>query len=307
MQLPENVAILGDPHLGRKFKTGVPLHRMGDRERMQWADFEHQVMNPGRVRWHVNMGDLFDKFVVAPEIVLRAARIYERAAAAHLDVGFIVIRGNHDVSRDTAKKSSFDLFTMLVAHIPNITVIDEVAEIDGFGFVPYDAFIPVADQVAQLSNGLEAVFMHHDFADWGGDHVIPTAALAEKDISLVIDGHDHLRRTEKRHGVTVEIVGSMQPFTHAEDPDGGLYITCHLEELPDDCSDVNVRVLLREGETLPDDVDCLSLTAKRVTNEDETLEVDTSEFESLSLGQMLADALDGLSIKDQLMEAFENA
>jgi len=303
----DNFKLMGDPHLSKRFKTGVSLDRVGEREASVWKDFRENLMSPGGVDFHVCMGDLFDKFVVPPEILLKAFSIYQEAASARRDVEFIVIRGNHDVSRDTSKKSSFDLFTLLVEEEPNITVINEVKVIGQYGFVPYCPFSPVEDQVKQLPDSLEILFMHHDYADWGGDHVIPTQLLKKKKILLVVDGHDHLARTEKRHGVTVKIVGSLQPFTHAEDGTGEFYKTVTLADLEDlDTENLNIRVLLREGETLPADLDCLSLTAKRITDEDEKIEVDTSEFETLDLKQMLANALDGLTIKDQLMEEFEN-
>lgn len=303
--LPSNVAVLGDPHLGRKFKTGVPLHRMGDREKQVWAQFEEELFSHDAYI-HVNMGDLFDKFVVAPEVVLRAAEIYARAAAEKGTL-FVILEGNHDVSRDSARKSSFDLFAELVADIDNIMVVRErAATFDGFGFVPYHPFKPTAELVAELPDGLEAVFGHWDIQDWGGDNVIPTQLLAEKQIPLAISGHDHLARTERRHGVNIIVTGSMQPYTHAEDNTGEFYQTVSLAELEGmDVQDKNIRVLLKEGETLPDDIDCLSIIAKRVTDPDEKIEVDTSEFEGLDLADMLSVALDGLSCREELLEKFK--
>ncbi|NRB16124.1 MAG: hypothetical protein HRU33_00755 [Rhodobacteraceae bacterium] len=163
-------------------------------------------------------------------------------------------------------------------------------------------------RVAELPNGLQAVFGHWDIQDWGGDNVIPTKLLKKKKIKLAISGHDHLAREETRDGVQIIVTGSMQPYTHAEDPAGGWYVTVKLDELEGlYVTHKNVRVLLKEGESLPTDLDCLSLIGKRITDEDEEIKVDTSDFDSLDLGQLLARALDGLSIKDQLMEEFSNA
>jgi hypothetical protein len=53
------------------------------------------------------------------------------------------------------------------------------------------------------------------------------------------------------------------------------------------------------------DLDCLSLTAKRVTDEDDKVTVDTSEFESLEIPVMLSSVLDGLSCRDAIMAKFE--
>ena len=307
MSLPENVVVLGDPHLGRRFKTGVPLHRIGEREEMVWTQFEAELAaHNGDV--HVNMGDLFDKFVVAPEVVLRAADIYLRTAKNLKGRTFVILMGNHDVSRDSSKASSFDLFTQLVAGVKNIKVVrDKAIVLNGFGFVPYHPFKPTAELVAELPDDLKAVFGHWDIVDFGGDNVIPTKLLADKGVKLAISGHDHVARTETRHGVKVIVTGSMQPYTHAEDPEGKFYRTVYLEDLENipDATNLNIRVLLREGETLPDTFDSLSLTAKRVTDEDDDVQVDTSQFESLDLRGLLGAALEGLLCKDLMLAQFE--
>lgn len=309
MPLPLDVTVLGDPHLGKKFRTGVPLHRIGDREAMVWGNFQASLRSHnGSI--HVNMGDLFDKFVVAPEVVLRAAEIYRSAAKDLSSCTFIVLMGNHDVSRDSTKASSFDLFEQLVAGVKNIKVVrgdKPFVYQKRLGFVPFHPFKPTEELVAQLPSGLEAVFGHWDIVDFGGNNVIPTKLLAEKGLPLAISGHDHVARTETRHGVEIIVTGSMQPYTHAEDPDHDFYRTVTLDELKNipDLTNLNVRVLLREGEVLPDDIDCLSLTAKRVGNDDEDMTIDTAQFESLDLRTMLGSVLEGLLCKDTLLAQFE--
>ncbi|MDB2578953.1 metallophosphoesterase [Tateyamaria sp.] len=309
LSLPDDVTVMGDPHLGRKFKTGVPLHRVGDREAAQWAQFEHELMSC-ETPYHVNMGDLFDKFVVAPEVVLKAAEIYKHAAADHPNTMYFILEGNHDRAKDSSKASSFDLFAQLVAGIWNIFVVSDgvVNWENRFGFVPYHPFRPTSELVEELPGGLDAIFGHWDIQDWGGDNVIPTKLMKQKKVKLAVSGHDHLAREERRDGVPIIVTGSMQPYTHAEDDTGEFYKTVTLEQLAEiDATNLNVRVLLKEGESLPAELDCLSLTAKRITNEDDKIEVDTSDFDSLDLGQMLARALEGLSIADTLMEAFNDA
>lgn len=307
--LPDDVTVMGDPHLGRKFKTGVPLHRVGDREAAQWEQFANELWSC-ETKYHINMGDLFDKFVVAPEIVLEAVRIYKQAAHYNPDTIYVVIEGNHDRAKDSTKKSSFDLFANLVVDVPNIAVVQEAGMLIGskMAALPYHPFRTAEEILDETPGNLDVVFGHWDIQDWGGDNVIPTKLMAQRGIKLAVSGHDHLAREEKRDGVNIIVTGSMQPFTHAEDADGDLYVTVTLAELEGmDVLNKNVRVLLKEGESLPTDLDCLSLTAKRITNEDDKIEVDTSDFDSLDLGQMLARALDGLTIKDQLMGEFSEA
>jgi len=304
MQL-KDVTVLGDPHLGRRFKTGVPLHRIGEREKFQWQDFETSLSSVNSP-FHINMGDLFDKRIVSPEIVLGAAQAYGQAAENNPHTTFVVIMGNHDVSRDVDQASSFDLFEALVSGYRNIVVVKGTPRVLGnYGFVPYSPFRPTTELVRDLPDGLTAVFGHWDIQDWGGDNVIPTKLLKKKKIPLAISGHDHLAREEKRDGVQIIVTGSMQPYTHAEDPESEWYITVTLEELETtDALCKNVRVLLREGEVLPDDLDCLSLTAKRITEENEAVEVDTSDFENLDLSQLLANALGNLSCTEELLQCY---
>lgn len=296
---------MGDPHLGRKFRTGVPLHRIGDREDSVWEDFEQSLMtvNTGL---HICMGDLFDKFSVPPEVVLRAYRIYREAAEHHPDTTFFILRGNHDVSRDTTRGSSFDLFTELVRNISNVHIIDQVTHFQDYGFVPFDAFSSAEDQVRELPDDLDAVFMHHDFVDFGGSHVIPTKLLASKGNTVVVNGHDHLARSEKRHGVDVHMTGSLQPYTHAEDDNQHWYVTISLDELSEyDVTNKNVRVILQEGEDLPADLDCLSLIAKReLSGAEDVLDQDTTDFDTFDIKTALSEALHP-SVREELMEKFD--
>lgn len=297
--------VLGDPHLGRKFETGVPLHRRGDREQMQRQKFIDSLMN-AKAEVHVTMGDLFDKFVVPPEVVLFAADAYMRAADENPNTLYVVLRGNHDVSRNADKASSWDIFCALVYPHANIWAIDEhPVEHEGMLFIPYDPFNYDHLEV-HLHAGISLVFSHFDIVDFGGHNVIPTKLFAKHGIGLVVNGHDHLARVERRDDVEIVVTGSMQPYTHGEDTVGELYVTTTLEALSHlDVTNKNVRVLLKPGETLPDGLDCLSLTAKRLAD-DEDRTVDTEEFDTLDLDEMLGLSLDGLSIKDSVLSFFKD-
>jgi len=86
----------------------------------------------------------------------------------------------------------------------------------------------------------------------------------------------------------VQAVGSMQPYTHSEDPDGLLYVTKTLEEYqeavdkdPQAFHHNCLRILLKQGEELPDDIDCLQFTYKVVKEdgEQEELEVKMEDFD----------------------------
>ena len=99
--------LLGDPHLGRTFVHGVPLHRRGEREAMLWRDFA-QSLSSVAAPLHICMGDLFDRAVVSYDTIVSAARLYMHAAAKFPQTKFIILRGNHDTSRDADKVSAFE-------------------------------------------------------------------------------------------------------------------------------------------------------------------------------------------------------
>ena len=97
--------LIGDPHLGRVFKTGVPTHRLGDRERLVEEQFYAEISDRTSVPVII-MGDLFDKYSVPESLVLWTADKLNEAAEWKK---IYVLRGNHDLSRDEEKRGSFDV------------------------------------------------------------------------------------------------------------------------------------------------------------------------------------------------------
>jgi hypothetical protein len=84
-----------------------------------------------------------------------------------------------------------------------------------------------------------------------------------------VTGHWHLEGDYVVDGIDVSCTGSLEPYTHAEDPNGEIYVSLTLEQLeardPAELRDKAVRVFLREGEELPIGLDCLQLTGKRIS------------------------------------------
>jgi hypothetical protein len=80
----------------------------------------------------------------------------------------------------------------------------------------------------------------------------------------------------------------MQPYAFGEEAEEDMYRTVTLEQLNtwlatpeserDDPRLRCIRVVLKAGEVLPEDVDCLQLTTKREGQEDEELDVSFAEF-----------------------------
>jgi hypothetical protein len=87
---------------------------------------------------------------------------------------------------------------------------------------------------------------------------------------------------------------------------GSAWHLCLAELYKHDLTDMNVRVLLEEGETLPTYLNCLSLTGKRVASEGEE-EISMADFEGLDLNQQLSKALEENPMAEKIMQFFEGA
>ena len=208
--------LIGDPHLGRVFKTGVPTHRLGDRERLVEEQFYAEISDRTSVPVII-MGDLFDKYSVPESLVLWAADKLNEAAEWKK---IYVLRGNHDLSRDEEKRGSFDVLEKLC---PNVVFVKGVWEIqleNGYlALFGYDAFKSATELANQLTVNCNylAAFGHYDLTSHGSDfNLVPTEVFAALKIPTVYTGHIHRAQTIERHGVTVHAVGSMQPYAHGE-------------------------------------------------------------------------------------------
>lgn len=317
------VTWLGDVHLDKKFRTGVPLHRLGEREAMVWQQFE-ETLAKCEDPLLVQVGDLFDQYSVSETAVLKAAGLYKFYATHNPHRKFVIYRGNHDASRDVSKKSSFDVFAELMEGTPNVFVFrDTVATltVEGrdYGFLPWHPF-KTAEQLAfdliseTRGKKLEAVFCHCDVESFGGsgDNLIPTKILSQI-TDTVVTGHIHIPDAYRVDSVNVIITGSMQPYSHGEDLTGQLYKSLTLEEFNNSdmelWKNMNVRILLQPGEVLPAAIDCLSFIGKTISAISEEDEEDDSEFEvgfdSFNMDQLFSDALRERQVGNEVSQQIE--
>lgn len=281
------------------FKTGVPQHRLGERERLQFAAFE-QLLNE-KADITVIMGDLFDKFNVPAEVTIATAIALVKAAAADPAKMIVILKGNHDLARDGTKRSSFDLLTHIV-RATNVIFVDQVREFTygdlRFLAVPYNAFY-MGEEV--LDDFIENQWdqRRYDFTvgHWDLDiiagktphNLIPVEQL-RKLCRHAYTGHVHvpeIRDYEAEAGespFTIYCTGSMQPYSFAEDPKQEIYITEDLrrfERMKDHSmfKDKCLRLIMVPEETLPE-VDCLQLVPKFIGREDiEDLQVELLDFD----------------------------
>lgn len=304
------VALLGDPHLGKAFLHGTPLHRRGEREEMQRLDFEKSLNDVQGCIAHVMMGDLFDKWTVPYTIIYEAAQAYLKAAAENPLVTYVILQGNHDASRDLERVSAFKLFAGLVRRVRNIIVVDEkvgrlqVEDTLRLTFVPWHPVHNAADMVEQgkdLILGSHAVFGHWDvLAAFATDNMLPAAQLKELGVQRAITGHDHNKRDMEIDGLPITITGSMQPYSFAEDTTGEFYITLtklQLETIQIDLRNKCVRVLLAEGEFIDKPIDCLQFKAQKIGelefDDDTALNV---EFEGFDIEKLFEETMEELKV-----------
>lgn len=289
--------LIGDPHLGRAFKTGVPTHRLGGREEGVLDQFVSEILSGNEPT--MIMGDLFDKYSVDESLLISVADILNHAIGRKK---VYVLRGNHDESRDEAKRGSFDVLERLCPNVVFVKGIYEIQLENGYlALFGYDAFKSATELANQLTVNCNylAAFGHYDLTSHGSDfNLVPTEVFAALKIPVAYTGHIHRAQTIERHGVTVHAVGSMQPYAHGEQAEGDpLYQTLTLDEFnarnPEDFLDVNLRILLKGDEVFDTQLDCLSLVFKHIANDEaEPLDVAYDSFDS---DNILTECLDGVS------------
>jgi DNA repair exonuclease SbcCD nuclease subunit len=283
------IKLLGDPHLGRIFTHGVPLHNRGKREIMMWNQFTEHVATSKKYDMHICMGDLFDKSVVPYNVIRRAAEVYINAAEYCTDTTFVVLKGNHDWMRDLEMPSAFDIFAKIVAPYKNIICVSLPRVINGIAFFPWHPTMTSKEMVARVTkeifdNKCTVAYGHWDLESFGGSdlNLVPTNELKSVGITEIFNGHIHKAQELVRDDIKISVVGSMQPYAHGEESDESLYVTRKLGDLgdPDQYRNRYLRVVLSRGESLDVDVDCLQLTIKREgETESDTPAITLGEFD----------------------------
>lgn len=321
MLVPEikGVTFLGDVHLGRKFIEGVPLHRRGEREEAVWKQFENELKGCTS-GIHIQVGDLFDSFDVDNATLLRAAEIYLSAARLNTNTTYIVIRGNHDASRNTNKVSSFDLFGLIVkdrVHVVSTPhVLTHQPGGQTIGLMPWDPFSSAEEQAQRLETyegKLDFVVCHCDLESYGGStyNVLPYDTLS-KVTDVVVTGHDHIRRDFQHGSLHVYVTGSMQPYSHGEDPNHTLYKTVTVQELaampPEEIKNSYIRLALYPGDVPPEPPDALGFSIKVMglkSLDDEAPDINVG-FESFDTANLFKQVMEELKVSPAIIsEALE--
>jgi hypothetical protein len=126
---------------------------------------------------------------------------------------------------------------------------------------------------------------HWDLVDYGGDtgHLCPASELRKHGVQNIYSGHWHLAGDYDVDGVNVKCTGSMQPMTHAEDPEGKMYVTLTYDEYireDIDLTDKYVRVIVGAGEDVSPPETCLGFKVQVKEQEPEEQErVNLGDFD----------------------------
>lgn len=324
------LGIIGDVHLGKSFKTGVPKDRLGEREEKIYQKFVHLLKRD--VDYVVVVGDLFDKIRVSNYILYKLINTIEEEAKRSPNKKIIILNGNHDMPKDVDVISSFILLKRYFQSIfyKNVFIItdhqDKCLHIEEnnnitFYFSPYNPYISLDDEDIDLEINTDHTvisFGHWETIDFGSDHYIdrcvPNKVL---DVSnLVVTGHCHKPSLTVLKDIPVYTVGSIEPLAFNEEipSDGNLYVTLklqdYLEKVQKDSEyfkDSSVRLLIEASDSLPDMYPCLSRTFKNITTpaitvtdqSSKDVEIDTSP---LSFHKEFIAYLDSTPIDDDMSD-----
>ena len=292
----ENVSVISDTHFGRTFKEGISLDRRGEYEAKILDDFGEFLLHP-QTNIVVHAGDLFDTPEVNYEVLLKVYSKIRNAALENPLVCYYFIAGNHDLNRDDSKNEhcSFRLLQILLKTeknvefvLENLVVRRDNAVIDLF---PWD-----------YKNEEFKVFPEANYVIGHFNDPVPEVIANFKGIKL--SGHFH-----KRH-LTADgtfFVGSFYPIAFGEESDDSEMITLTLNQYEnmnnEELKNKRVRILLKEGETLPVEHDCLQLIGKKVSEEKE-VNLKVTQCEDCDFKQMFFECLKDCKLRDELWTAY---
>ena len=292
----ENVSVITDTHFGRTFKEGVSLDRRGEYEAKILDDFGEFLLHP-QTNIVVHAGDLFDTPEVNYEVLLKVYSKIRNAALENPLVCYYFIAGNHDLNRDDSKNEhcSFRLLQILLKTernvefvLENLVVRRDNAVIDLF---PWD-----------YKNEEFKVYPEANYVIGHFNDPVPEAIANFKGIKL--SGHFH-----KRH-LTADgtfFVGSFYPIAFGEESDDSEMITLTLNQYEnmnnEELKNKRVRILLKEGETLPVEHDCLQLIGKKVS-EEKDINLEVTQCEDCDFKQMFFECLKDCKLRDELWTAY---
>ena len=298
----KKICYIGDTHIGKRFKTGVPLNRLGEREELIYKLFEEQLNQEADAIIH--LGDLFDTPTVSYDDLMRTFALIKDAATKHPLCHYIFLAGNHDLSKETEKTCAFKVLSYLLKVQSNVSfVYDEPEYFPAINadIWPYMSYDKIREKFrGTLPNKQDICCGHFD-------EPFPTDIFEL--YKEVHTGHIHIPK--QVNNITVH--GSIIPMNFGEDPQGELYRTVTLEQfeeiinnpLDEQWQDYCYRVILKDGEVLPEGISCrqlISIKEEIISAPDFNEEVIFEE--TLDMEKLFHEALDVLGLFDQIYNKY---
>lgn len=297
---------IGDVHLGKRFRNkDIPLDKRGVREEILRIRFDQYVklaikaVKSGKYEAVVQLGDLFDSFAVSYEDLMFAYKTLLQFCNEKIPC--YILAGNHDYSKDNSRLSAFDVlskmfeltkdnFVHFIKDKPKALYLEDYVHL----LVPY-SHDHDSKQDAKSMYAQTVIYGHFDE---------PFPDSWQTNFAHVYTGHIH--KPEVRGNIT--IVGSILPFTFAEDAHNSFMRTVTLDEYEKDLS-LGLsnyrcyRIILRDGEELPEEKHCLQMSVYKEKEADEDSDL-TVAFETFDLEQLMHEALDDLNLFEEIYKIY---
>ena len=289
--------LITDTHLGKVYKTGVPLDKLGVRENMTYEAFEKCLRLDCEEKTLIHLGDLFDSPVVPLDVIMRTYRIISLALMSAGDKWhFYFIAGNHDLHRDSSKTSAIYILATMLANFKNCKFVlgDEALVVSpDLVLCPYSYKKTVAELLSGCSLA-KYVLGHFE------EPIDPSVTSLR---SQVYSGHIH----KKHKNGNVDFIGALLPTSHGDADDDTLYTTVDLKTLLEDKGAFEnkcVRVVLKDSEVLPEGINCLALTSKKEEVDEKARDLNVG-FEDFDLYKVFCESLNGNPMSDELWQRYE--
>ena len=109
------IQTIGDPHFGKSFKTGINTSKFNN---------FINLLNTPDISEYIIMGDLFDKFNISNEILLKVYNSLIDSFKDRPEVKCHVLCGNHDLSKNKNKNSSFEVLKYLIDNNSDLFILN---------------------------------------------------------------------------------------------------------------------------------------------------------------------------------------
>lgn len=269
--------VLADPHIGRKFKNGVPLSRIGDRERLTMETFRTKLKSVKPDETLIILGDLFDNTNVSPSVIYETYLALCESTAEEV----IILAGNHDIRRDGAT-SSFDILSKMCPKKIKF-VKDQPLVLDDAEIIPF-SYTKTIEEMIDVTKKT-TLFGHFSDKD------IPFLTALNRQ---VFSGHLH---NYPNVVSSITFVRSMLPLNHLEDVgrENPMYATCTPDTIPTDTHNKCLRIA---GTCDTEGIDALQIAF--VKNKDETEDVDSVELGEFDLKTLFFDCMKEHNVSEEV-------